>query len=71
MTWPNGGNIDSAAYGTQFVVQTSIDLVNWSDVEIGDLTTNTSGPSGELIYTLPASVLGGKFFTRLAIITPN
>ncbi len=70
VTWPNGGNIDSAAYGTQFVVQTSIDLVTWSDVESGDLTTNTSGPSGALTYTLPASVLGGKVFTRLAI-TPN
>ena len=72
VTWPNGGNIPSTEYGAdkQFVVQTSIDLVNWSDVEIGDLTTNTSGPSGALTYTLPASVLGGKVFTRLAI-TPN
>jgi hypothetical protein len=69
VTWPNGGNIDSAAYGTQFVVQTSLDLVTWSDVAIGDLTTNTSGPSGALTYTLPAA-LGGKLFTRL-VITPN
>ncbi len=70
VTWPNGGNIDSAAYGTQFVVQTSIDLVNWSDVELGDLTTNTSGPGGALTYTLPAGALGGKLFTRL-LVTPN
>jgi hypothetical protein len=70
VTWPNGGNIPSTEYGTQFVVQTSLDLVNWADVEIGDLTTNTSGPSGALTYTLPASVLGGKLFTRL-VITPN
>jgi hypothetical protein len=69
VTWPNGGNIDSAAYGTQFVVQTSLDLVTWSDVAIGDLTTNTSGPSGALTYTLPAA-LGGKLFTRL-LVTPN
>ena len=72
VTWPNGGNIPSTEYGAdkQFVVQTSLDLVNWADVEIGDLTTNTSGPSGELTYTLPTSVLGGKLFTRL-VITPN
>ena len=70
VTWPNGGNIDSAAYGTQFVVQTSLDLVTWSDVAIGDLTTNTSGPGGALTYTLPAGALGGKLFTRLLVI-PN
>ena len=70
VTWPNGGNIDSAAYGTQFVVQTSLDLVTWSDVAIGDLTTNTSGPGGALTYTLPAGALGGKLFTRL-LVTPN
>jgi hypothetical protein len=75
VTWPNGGNIPSTEYGAdkQFVVQTSLDLVNWADVEIGDLTTNTSGTSGSsgaLTYTLPASVLGGKLFTRL-VITPN
>ena len=27
VTWPNGGNIASSAYGTQFVVQTSTNLV--------------------------------------------
>ena len=70
VTWPNGGNIDSATYGTQFVVQTSLDLVTWSDVAIGDLTTNTSGPGGALTYTLPAGALGGKLFTRLLVI-PN
>jgi uncharacterized repeat protein (TIGR02543 family) len=70
VTWPNGGNIADTEYGIQFVVQTSTDLVNWTPVEIGDLTTNTSGPGGELTYTLPPSAGGGKLFARLAV-TPN
>jgi hypothetical protein len=44
VTWPNGGNILSAAYGSQFVVQTSTNLANWSDVASGDINIrNTAG----------------------------
>ena len=44
VTWPNGGNIDSAAYGSQFEVQTSTDLANWSAVASDDITlSNTAG----------------------------
>jgi hypothetical protein len=43
-TWPNGGNIPSSGYGSQFVVQTSTDLANWSDVASDDITlSNTAG----------------------------
>lgn len=72
VTWPNGGNIPNTEYGAdkQFVIETSTDLVNWTPVAIGDLTTNTSGPGGELSYTLPEGVEGGKIFARL-LVTPN
>jgi len=70
VTWPNGGNISATEYGTQFVVETSPDLVNWTPVAIGDLTTNTSGPGGALTYTLPPGAGGGKLFARL-VVTPH
>ncbi|MEX1048899.1 MAG: autotransporter-associated beta strand repeat-containing protein [Akkermansiaceae bacterium] len=68
VTWTNGGNIDAAQYGTEFVVQTSQTLVGWDPVAIGALTTNTAGPSGSLTYTLPTGQ--GKWFVRL-VVTPN
>ncbi|MEI6605306.1 MAG: hypothetical protein WCP35_08350 [Verrucomicrobiota bacterium] len=70
VTWTNGGNISATEYGTQFVVETSPDLVNWTPVAIGDLTTNTSGPGGALTYTLPLGAVGGTLFARL-LVTPN
>lgn len=61
ITWPNGGNIPASAYGTQFVVQTSPDLTVWTDVLIGDLTTNTDST---LTYTLTG---GSPRFVRLSV----
>jgi autotransporter-associated beta strand protein len=52
ITWPNGGNIPASAYGTRFVVQTSKNLSDWTDVPAGQLTANTDGPGGVLTYTL-------------------
>ncbi len=58
VTWPNGGNLPSSAYGTEFVVQTSSNLLTWDDVPVGELDSNTeysAGPpavDGELSYTL-------------------
>jgi hypothetical protein len=44
VTWPNGGNIASSEYGSQFEVQTSTDLANWSAVASDDITlSNTAG----------------------------
>jgi autotransporter-associated beta strand protein len=63
VTWVNGGNISSSSYGTQFVVQSSTDLVNWTNVPLGSVT-NTSG---SISYT-PTGV--GKSFARLVVI-PN
>lgn len=68
ITWTNGGNIAADQYGTQFVVQTSPDLVTWTNVPAGSLTANTSGPAGSLTYTLPTGQ--SKLFVRL-VVTPN
>jgi hypothetical protein len=65
VTWTNGGNIPSAAYGSQFVVQTSADLVNWTPVSSGD--PNLSNTSGSVTYTITGT---GKQFVRLKV-TPN
>ena len=69
VTWTNGGNIPTSAYGPsgQYVVQTSSDLLTWTDVPVGSLTTNTPGPGGSLTYTLTGS---GPRFVRLKV-TPN
>ena len=66
ITWPNGGNIPFADYGSQFIVQTSPDLVSWSPVLSGN--ANLSNTSGAVTYTLPAGA--GTVFVRLAV-TPN
>ena len=67
ITWTNGGNIPSSAYGTQFVIQTSSNLSTWNDVLIGDLTTNTDGPGGSVTYTLTGA---SPRFVRMKV-TPN
>jgi hypothetical protein len=62
VTWTNGGNIPSSAYGTQFVVKTSTDLVNWTPVAGND--PNLGNTAGSVSYTLPHGA--GKIFVRLA-----
>lgn len=66
VTWTNGGNIPSSAYGTQFVVQTSSNLTSWTDVLVGD--PNLNNTAGSVSYTLPTGA--GKLFVRL-VVTPN
>jgi autotransporter-associated beta strand protein len=63
--WTNGGNIPASAYGTQFVVQTSDNLVNWSDVPVEELEANTDGPAGTLGYTLDGA---SPRFVRLKVM---
>jgi autotransporter-associated beta strand protein len=65
ITWTNGGNIPASAYGTQFVVQTSPDLVNWTHVPVGELASNTDGPGGSLSYTLAGNA---PRFVRLMVM---
>jgi hypothetical protein len=66
VTWPNGGNIPSSAYGSEFVVQTSTDLVNWTDVP-GTGDANLANTSASVSYTATGS---GKQFVRLKV-TPS
>ena len=66
VTWTNGGNIPSSASGTQFVVQTSPDLVTWTPAASTDPKLNNT--AGSVSYTLPPAV--GKTFVRL-VVTPD
>jgi fibronectin-binding autotransporter adhesin len=63
ITWVNGGNINSSAYGTEFVVQTSPDLTTWNDEPLENVT-NTAG---SVSYTLSGP---GPKFVRL-LVAPN
>jgi autotransporter-associated beta strand protein len=67
ITWTNGGKLPASEYGTQFLVQTSNNLVLWTDVTAGELTSNTDGPGGSLTYTLDGP---GARFVRLKV-TPE
>lgn len=65
VSWPNGGNLSTADYGTKFVVQTSANLSGWTDVLVTD--PNLSNTAGALEYTLPTGET--KIFVRL-VVTP-
>jgi hypothetical protein len=67
VTWPNGGNILRTGYGTQFVVQTSSDLVTWEDVTDGDMDQNGTNTASSLSYTLDPANNPGKQFVRLKV----
>lgn len=60
VTWPNGGNISSSEYGTQYLVETSSDLVTWDEVAEGDLI-NTAG---SLSYSFDSANGPAKQFVR-------
>lgn len=66
VAWPNGGNIPSTDYGTQFVIQTSSDLKTWADVPSNDSKLNNT--TGSVVYTFPSGA--SKTFVRLTV-TPN
>ena len=70
VSWTNGGNISASTYGTQFIVQTSSDLVTWDEVAEGDLNSNTNGPAGSLSYSVDPANGPAKQFVRLKV-TPN
>jgi hypothetical protein len=67
VTWPNGGNIPNTAYGTQFVVETSLDLVNWDPVAIGD--PKLANTVNSVSYTLlPPEPGEDKLFVRFVVM---
>ena len=63
VTWPNGGNMPSSGYGSQFVVETSTDLVNWIDVLVSD--PNLSNNAGSVSYTL---IGADRLFVRFKVL---
>jgi fibronectin-binding autotransporter adhesin len=66
VTWVNGGNIPSSAYGTQFVLQTSPNLTVWTNVAAGD--PNLSNTQAAVEYTIPTGA--NRVFVRLQVL-PN
>ncbi|MCX8495185.1 MAG: PQQ-dependent sugar dehydrogenase [Akkermansiaceae bacterium] len=65
IAWDNGGNIPSSAYGSKFFVETSSDLVTWTEVGASDLKSNTAR---EVSYTIPPGTVERKTFVRLKVI---
>ena len=67
VTWPMGSSYaNSANYGTSYLVQTSPDLVTWTQAPQGsgpNTVTVTAGVS--VVYTMPSS--GTKLFVRLVV----
>ena len=64
VTWTMGATY-TGVYGTDYEVQTSTDLVNWTQVPIGtgdNTVTVTAGTS--VVYDMPT---GGKSFARLVV----
>jgi hypothetical protein len=69
ITWTNGGNIPASGYGTRFVIQTSSNLANWTDVPLAGLIENTGdiGTPGKLVFTLTGPA---PKFARI-LVTPE
>ncbi|MEO6477600.1 autotransporter-associated beta strand repeat-containing protein [Luteolibacter sp.] len=64
VTWPMGATY-TGVYGTDYEVQTSTDLVTWTQVPVGtgdNTVTVTAGTS--VVYDMPT---GGKNFVRLVV----
>ena len=64
VTWDNGGNIPSSAYGSKFFVETSSDLVSWTVVGASD--GNLRNTAASVSYTIPSGAV--KTFVRLKVI---
>jgi hypothetical protein len=69
ISWTNGGNIPALEYGTRFILQTSQNLEDWTDVPLGGLVENTGDIAvpGVLTFTLTGS---SPRFVRLRV-TPE
>ncbi|MEO7933314.1 MAG: autotransporter-associated beta strand repeat-containing protein, partial [Chthoniobacterales bacterium] len=64
VTWPMGATY-TGVYGTDYEVQTSTDLVNWTQVPIGTGDNTVAVTAGtSVVYDMPA---GGKSFVRLVV----
>ncbi|MCW1922267.1 autotransporter-associated beta strand repeat-containing protein [Luteolibacter arcticus] len=63
ISWPKGAGY-TGVYGTDYVVQTSINLTTWDDVLVGDVVIE----SDSVDYTLPTG--GSPKFMRLKVTGP-
>lgn len=61
--WTMGDNY-TGAYGTDYAVQTSSDLTNWTAVPVGNVSIDNIAPGKSVSYTLTGS---GKRFVRLLV----
>jgi fibronectin-binding autotransporter adhesin len=66
VTWPKGADF-VGTYGTNYVVQTSSDLVTWDPVSASDPNLSDGLAGTQLVYTLPTG--SDKLFVRL-VVTP-
>ncbi|MES2924630.1 MAG: autotransporter-associated beta strand repeat-containing protein [Verrucomicrobiota bacterium] len=66
VTWTKGGSY-TGVYGTDFVVQSSTDLVNWTDVPVGTdpVLGTVANNAGSVTYTPPIGQ--AKRFGRLVV----
>lgn len=64
VSWPKGGSY-MGLYGANYIVQTSTDLTNWTDVLITDPNLSNGNP---VEYTLPTG--GTQIFSRLKVTGP-
>ena len=65
VSWPRGGNY-GGTYGTDYMVQTSTDLILWTEVPITDTAHLNNG--SPLEYTLPTG--RSTIFVRLTVTGP-
>ena len=66
VTWPKGSAY-AGSYGVDFFVQSSTDLIHWTDAATGVGAGYVTDSSGSVKFTLPA---GTKMFTRLMVTGP-
>jgi len=64
VTWPKSDTY-TGTYGVNFLVQTSGNLTDWTDILITDPNLNNGDP---LQYTLPSGT--GPLFVRLKVVAP-
>lgn len=65
ISWPKGASY-TGTYGTDFVVQISTDMVNWTDVALANVTDSP----GSVQYDLDTLPAGSSKFARLKVTGP-
>ena len=63
ITWPKDANY-VGAYGTDYLIETSNNLIDWTPVSAPNVTIN----AGNVQYTLPSNET--SIFARLRVVIP-